>query len=111
MHHPLAAPLQAAGLRQTFSRLEVLSQFCLAGDQASTGADVYAGLTQRGVPMAYSTVYRMLQTLSYAGLLLPASPRGRHPCFRPSPAVLNAWQTGSSTVSAVDLSGPTFPLA
>ncbi|MBW8316751.1 MAG: hypothetical protein K0M73_18030, partial [Hydrogenophaga sp.] len=64
------------------------------GDQASTGAEVYVGLTQRGVPMAYSTVYRMLQTLSYTGLLLPAGPRGRHPCYRPSPAVLNAWQAG-----------------
>jgi hypothetical protein len=85
MHHPLAVPLQAAGLRQTFSRLEVLSQFCLAGDQASTGAEVYAGLTRRGVPMAYSTVYRMLQTLSYAGLLLPAGTHGAPPVL---PAVI-----------------------
>lgn len=111
MHHPLAVPLQAAGLRQTFSRLEVLSQFCLAGDQASTGAEVYAGLTQRGVPMAYSTVNRMLQTLSYAGLLLPAGTRRRHPCYRPSSAVLNAWQARPSPVSGVGLSGPTSPSA
>lgn len=106
MHHPLTAPLRAAGLRLTFSRLEVLSQFCLAGEQACTGAEVYAGLTWRGVPMAYSTVHRMLQALSYAGLLLPAGTRGRHPCYRPSPAVLSAWQSRSPTVTDAGLSGP-----
>lgn len=111
MHHPLTVPLQAAGLRLTFSRLEVLSQFCLAGDAPSTGIEVYAGLRQRGVSMAYSTVFRMLQVLSYAGLLLPAGTRGRHPCYRPSPAVLSAWQVRSPFPSPVDadagLSGPT----
>ena len=66
---------------------------------------------QRGVPMAYSTVYRMLQTLSYAGLLLPAGTHGRHPCYRPSSAVLNAWQARPSPVSGVGLSGPTSPSA
>ena len=68
-------------------------------------------LAKRGVPMAYSTVYRMLQTLSYAGLLLPAGTRGRHPCYRPSSAVLNAWQARPSPVSGVGLSGPTSPSA
>jgi Fe2+ or Zn2+ uptake regulation protein len=92
MQHPLTVPLQAAGLRLTFSRLEVLTQFCLAGETPCTSIEVYAGLNQRGVSMAYSTVFRMLQVLSYAGLLLPAGTRGRHPCYRPSPAVLSAWQ-------------------
>lgn len=91
MHHPLAAPLQAAGLRLTFSRLEVLSEFCLAAGAPRTGADVYAALSRRGVSMAYSTVYRMVQTLCYTGLLHPAGRQGRHPAYRPSATILDAW--------------------
>ena len=46
---------------------------------------------RRGVSMAYSTVYRMVQTLCYVGLLHPAERQGRHPAYRPSAAILDAW--------------------
>lgn len=91
MHHPLAAPLQAAGLRLTFSRLEVLTEFCLAAGAPRTGVEVYAALSRRGVSMAYSTVYRMVQTLCHTGLLHPAGRLGRHPAYRPCAAILDAW--------------------
>lgn len=62
--------LRRVGLKVTLARVEVLAALRRSAQRHLTAEDIHAGLAADGVPLGVATVYRVLQQLVNAGLVV-----------------------------------------